>query len=189
MSFDNLPILAGQALDEMKEVFNRIQPDTAEQMCSELLKARRIAIYGCGREGLMLKALGMRLMHLGLDAHIVGDMSTPPVRTGDLLLVSAGPGAVATVLTLMDVAKDAGASTMVITAQPEGLAARKAGVTIYLPAQTMANDTGGAASSILPMGSLFEIVQLIFFDLVVLKLQELTNQSFSEMRERHTNLE
>ena len=186
---DNITILAGQALDEIREVCERIQPEIAERMCAELLKARRIAIYGCGREGLMLKALGMRLMHLGLDAHIVGDMTTPPLHAGDLLLVSAGPGYVATVLTLMDVASDAGASTMIITAQPEGLAARKADVMIHLPAQTMADDTGGAATSILPMGSLFEIVQLIFFDLVVLKLQQLTNQSFSEMRERHTNLE
>ena len=186
---DNLPILAGQALDEIREVFNRIQPGTAEKMCSELLKARRIAIYACGREGLMLKALGMRLMHLGLDAHIVGDMSTPPIHAGDLLLVSAGPGFVPTVMTLMEVASTAGASTMIITAQPEGLAAQKADVTIYLPAQTMANDTKGVATSILPMGSLFEIVQLIFFDLVVLELQKRTNQSFSEMRERHTNLE
>ena len=30
----------------------------------------------------MMKALCMRLMHLGLDAHMVGDMTTPPVARG-----------------------------------------------------------------------------------------------------------
>ncbi len=189
MDFDDLPGLARQAIDEIQVVFQNLAPQTAEQLCTELLKAKRIALYGCGREGLMLKALGMRLMHLGLDAHIVGDMSTPPVAAGDLLMVSAGPGAVATVLTLLEVASQAGARTIVITAQPQGQAARQADVTLLLPAQTMANDTNEAASSILPMGSLFEIAQLIFFDLVVLKLLELTGQSIAQLRARHTNLE
>src|SRR5882724_12979599 len=116
--------LARQALSEIEAVFNRIAPDTADRMCGEILAARRIACYGVGREGLMMKALCMRLMHLGLDAHMVGDMTTPPIGGGDLLLVSAGPGEFSTVLALMKVAHDARARILVVTAQPEGVAAR-----------------------------------------------------------------
>jgi 6-phospho-3-hexuloisomerase len=184
----SLTALSRQALSEIEAVLSRVAADTADRMCDEILKARRIACYGVGREGLMMKALCMRLMHLGLDAHVVGDMTTPPVGKGDLLIASAGPGSFTTVMALLGVAREAGARTMVVTAQPEGPACRAADNIIELPAQTMANDRGGPAS-LLPMGSLYEAVQLLFFDLVSILLREKTGQSPDQMRARHTNLE
>ena len=41
-------------------------------------------LYGQGRTGLVMQALAMRLYHLGLDAHVAGAMTTPPVGAGDL---------------------------------------------------------------------------------------------------------
>jgi 6-phospho-3-hexuloisomerase len=184
----DIPELARRALAEVAGVFTPATTSAAERMGSEILGARRIACFGVGREGLMMRALCMRLMHLGLDAHVVGDMTTPPVGEGDLLLVSAGPGAFSTVMGLLGVAKSAGARTVVITAQPKGEAARAADVVIHLPAQTMADDTG-AGAGLLPMGSLFEAAQLIFFDLITILLRERTGQTPEQMRARHTNLE
>jgi 6-phospho-3-hexuloisomerase len=183
-----LQAMARQALSEVDAVFTSVSEDTADRMCSEILKARLIACHGVGREGLMMKALCMRLMHLGLDAHVVGDMTTPPVGKGDLLITSAGPGYFSTVMALVGAAREAGARTMVVTARPEGPAPRLADVVIELPAQTMANDRGGPAS-LLPMGSLYEAAQLVFFDLISILLREKTGQSPDQMRARHTNLE
>lgn len=183
-----VPAMAHRALSEIGSVFDRLAADAADQMCHEILSAHRIACYGVGREGLMIKALCMRLMHLGLDAHVAGDMTTPPVGSGDLLIASAGPGTFSTVMALLSVARDAGARTMVITAQPAGPAPAIADVIIELPAQTMADDRGGPAS-LLPMGSLYEAVQLVFFDLISILLRERTGQSPDQMRVRHTNLE
>ena len=45
------------------------------------------------------------------------------------------------------------------------------------------------AAGVLPMGSLYEAVQLLFFDVVSLRLRERLGQSAEEMRARHTNLE
>jgi 6-phospho-3-hexuloisomerase len=129
----------------------------------------------------------MRLMHLGFDAHVVGDMTTPPLGAGDLLLVSAGPGSFSTVQALLGVARSAGARTAVVTAQPEGEAPRMADAVITLRAQTMADDRGGV--SILPMGSLYEAAMLVFFDIVSIRLRERTGQTMEDMRARHTNLE
>jgi 6-phospho-3-hexuloisomerase len=180
--------MARRAVGEIGAVLDRIGADAPDRMCGEILKARRIACYGVGREGLMMKALCMRLMHLGLDAHVAGDMTAPPVGPGDLLIVSAGPGSFSTVMALLGVARGVGARTMVITAQPKGPAAGSADTAIELPAQTMADDTGGSAS-LLPMGSLYEAVQLVFFDLISILLRDKTGQSAEEMRARHTNLE
>ena len=180
--------MAHQALSEIESVFSHVVADTFERMCHEIVQARRIACYGVGREGLMMKALCMRLMHLGLDAHVAGDMTTPPLGKGDLLIASAGPGSFSTVMALLGVAREAGARTMVVTAQRGGAAARTADAVIELPAQTMANDSGGS-TSLLPMGSLYEAAQLVFFDLISILLREKTGQSPDQMRARHTNLE
>ncbi len=192
MATDNATLLfhesAEKALAEVGAVFARVQADAVGRMCAEILRAHRIACYGVGREGLMIKALCMRLMHLGLDAHIAGDMTTPAVGQGDLLIASAGPGSFSTVLALMGVAQEAGARTMVVTAQPGGAAASKADAVIHLPAQTMADDRSPGAG-VLPMGSLFEAAELIFFDLVTIALRERTGQTPEQMRARHTNLE
>ena len=175
------------AIEEVRAVLLSGAAAEAEKLCDELLAARRIACYGVGREGLMMRALCMRLMHLGLDAHMVGDMTTPPLGNGDLLVVSAGPGKFSTVNALLVVARGAGARTVVVTAQPDGEAPRSATAVIHLRAQTMANDRGG--QSVLPMGSLYEAAELLFFDIVSILLRERTGQTMEGMRARHTNLE
>lgn len=180
--------MARQALGEIESVFTSLDQKNVDSICNELLKAKRIAFYGVGREGLMMKAFCMRMMHSGLNAYVVGDMTTPPVGVGDLLFVSAGPGNFSTVYALLCVAKEAGARTMIITAQLDGIASCKADVVIHLPAQTMADDLIGT-TSLLPMGSLYEIVQLIFFDLISIIIREKTGQTPEQMRARHTNLE
>jgi 6-phospho-3-hexuloisomerase len=61
-------------------------------------------------------------------------------------------------------------------------------VLAVIPAQTMANDQG-ANVSILPMGSLFEFAEAIFFELVIIRLRERLGETADTMRARHTNLE
>jgi 6-phospho-3-hexuloisomerase len=175
------------ALDEIRRVLEAGAGAEVDRLCDELLKARRIGCYGVGREGLMMRALCMRLMHLGLDAHMVGDMTTPPLGAGDLLVISAGPGSFSTVKALQGVAHSAGARTVAVTAQPGGEVPSAADTVIRLRAQTMADHKGG--QSVLPMGSLYEAAMLIFFDIVSIVLRERTGQTMEGMRARHTNLE
>jgi len=176
------------ALDELGAVVRRIDDGRVDAACAMLAGAGKIAVYGCGREALQVKGFAMRLFHLGLPVAVVGDMTTPPLGRGDLLVVSAGPGSFSTVLALLGVARESGARTMVVTAQPDGEAPCAADVVIHLPAQTMADD-GGPATSVLPMGSLYEAVQLLFFDVLAIRLRERLGRAPDEMRARHTNLE
>jgi 6-phospho-3-hexuloisomerase len=160
----------------------------ADPLIDAILKARRIALYGAGREGLAIKGFAMRLFHLGLDAHVVADMTTPPLGPGDLLIVTSGQGQLPTAEALMDIAMTAGARTALVTAEPAGRAARLADVLAVIPAQTMAGDRGPNVS-ILPMGSLFEFAETIFFELVIIRLRARLGETADTMRARHTNLE
>lgn len=153
----------------------------------------RVFVYGVGREGLMLKALSMRLFHLGLSAHCVFDMNTPPIGPHDLLIASAGPGGFSTVDAISGVAKSNGARVLLLTAQPDsGSSVEYASAVAYIPAQTMADDNAGDGEKerpLLPMGSLYEGALFVLFEMAVFKLAEILKQSPEAVRARHTNLE
>jgi 6-phospho-3-hexuloisomerase len=149
--------------------------------------AGRIMLYGCGREGLMMRGLAMRLHHLGLDVSVQADMTAFPLGPGDLFLCSAGPGELSTASALCGVASTAGARVLVVTAEPNGATARLADDLLVIPAQTMASDIGG--DSVLPMGSLFEGAMFIVFEELVLRLVDRLGETPEAMRARHTNME
>ena len=180
--------LAKSALGDTLAVVERLDAKSFEAFAQAIAAAKTIALHGLGREGLQMKGLAMRLFHLGLDAHVVGEMTTPPVGDGDLLICSAGPGDFASIAALTRIAKDAGAKTTIVTAQPASSLAKNADHVLHIPAQTMADDQG-AKTSVLPMGSLFELSQMLVFELLVLRLREIKGETAATMRARHTNLE
>ena len=180
--------LAKSALNDAAHVVERLDAQSFESFARAIAAAKRIALHGLGREGLQMKGLAMRLFHLGLDAHVVGEMTTPPVVVGDLLICSAGPGDFASIAVLTRIAKDAGATIAIVTAQPTSNLAKNADHVLHIPAQTMADDLG-AKTSVLPMGSLFELSQMLVFELLVLRLREIKGKTAAAMRARHTNLE
>ncbi|NNE81850.1 MAG: SIS domain-containing protein [Silicimonas sp.] len=176
------------ALDELSGVLDRVDPDAMEVACQMIADARAILLYGCGREGLQMRGLAMRLFHLGLNAGMVGDMNAPALGDGDLFVVSAGPGELSTVSALMEVARRDGARILFLTATPESRAAEMADHTLHIPAQTMASDRGNRVS-VLPMGSLYEGAMFMLFEMMVLRLRDTLGVSSAAMRARHTNME
>lgn len=186
MSFADL---AGRAADELKLAAQGVDPSALAGMVEELAKAGRVVCYGVGREGLMMRAFAMRLYHTGLDAHVVGDMSCPPLGPGDLLVVSAGPGDFSTVMGLVGVAQRDGARVACVTAQAAGRVPAASDRVLVIPAQTMADDTGPSVASVLPMGSLFEGAQYLVFEILILMLRDRLGVLPDAMRARHTNLE
>lgn len=178
-----------RACRELEGACTALDPGQLDGLVREIAAAKKIVLYGVGREGLMMRALAMRLYHMGLDAHVVGDMSAPPVGPGDLLIVSAGPGGFSTVDGLLGVAKGACARTACVTAQADGSAPQVSDVMLVIPAQTMANDQSPSSESILPMGSLFEGAQYLVFEMLILHLRDHLGVDPDAMRARHTNLE
>ncbi|RLM66741.1 hypothetical protein C2845_PM16G17100 [Panicum miliaceum] len=175
------------------------RPVLVSELAAAAARGGRVFVHGVGREGLMMRALCMRLAHLGLPAHCVGDVTAPPAGGGDLLVASAGPGAFSTVDAICAVARGAGARVLLLTARPEGdFPPRQADVVAHLPAQTMADEEEAAKATEtesapsrakLPMGSLYEGAMFVLFEMVVLELARVLGQSPAQMRARHTNLE
>lgn len=177
------------ALAELGAVTDGIDSEALDEACRIIAGARRIGVYGGGREGLQMRGFAMRLFHLGCAVGVVGDMTMPALEKGDVFVVTVGPGYISTALALMQVARDAGATIVFLTAQPGGRCAELADFVLEIPAQTMASDQRGAATSILPMGSLYEGALFVVFEVMILKLRELLAVSPKAMRANHTNME
>ena len=186
---NNLKEYSDKINEEVTAILSRVDLQQMKTLLDLIQGAHRIALYGGGREGLMIRALAMRLFHLGYEVSVVGDMTAPFLTNGDLLILSVGPGYVSTVDALRSVAQRDGATVICLTAQPDGETARAADKIVYLPAQTMADDTEGKATSVLPMGSLYELALFVLNEIVVLELLKRTGKTFGQARDRHTNLE
>ena len=178
--------LGTRACQDLEAVFSKFEPSQLEILSQELLSAKRIVCYGVGREGLIMAAIAMRLMHAGFKSYVVGEMVTPPVGAGDVFFTSAGPGHFPTIETLLKVAREAGGRTVIVTAQPARAAQMPVDVVIHLPAQTMVDVTAGL--SVLTMGTHYEAALLLLGDLLILRLLELTNQKREDMYTRYTNM-
>jgi 6-phospho-3-hexuloisomerase len=169
-------------LGEMRDVFGRVEPDAVPRLAEEIVKARRILVYGVGRTGLALQGFAMRLMHLGLDGHFVGQLSAPPVGQGDLLVCSLALGKLPTGDAIIGTARKAGARVAVVTARPQHVSG--ADLVIGLPAQTMADPM----TSLLPLGSPFELALALYCDLTVIELMRRLDLGNDDLARRHANL-
>lgn len=175
-------------LQELHRSFTAVREEEIQSLIREIVLANQVFIYGLGRERLMLQAFGMRLMHLGFQVHIVGDVTTPAIQSGDLWITSSGTGKLATVEALMDIVNESGARAAFFTAFPDAELPRRADLIIHIPAQTM-REGESDVKSVQPMGSLFEQTQLMLFDWITLRLIHELQQTEEGMAVRHTNLE
>jgi len=181
--------LIQQVCREVAEVAARVDETAAKHLLDEIAIARRIFVDAQGRSGLIARCLAMRLGHLGLTVHMVGDATTPKAEGGDLLLVCTGSGETPTVIGHLQIARKAGIKTAVITACPDSPAAQAADVMIHLPAPTPKGTPSMTQASIQPMGSLFEQSLLMLADAMIVLLADRLGQSFEQMWQRHANLE
>jgi len=176
-----------QILNEIDRVLSQVKEDQIDAFCRAILGADRLFLHSLGREGLVLRGFAMRLMHLGFAAAVVGDMTTPPIGPGGLLIASSGPGAVKSMSALFDITHQAGGKVALLTAEPAAPLARQADLVVLIPAQTMARAESQAALQL--MGSVYEQAEWILLDAIVLRLKNTTGQTADQIRQRHTNLE
>jgi 6-phospho-3-hexuloisomerase len=172
---------------EISTVIEGVDPDAWETFCATIAAANRVVCFGLGREGLALRGFCMRLAHIGIDAHMAGDVTALPVGPGDVVLITSGPGNLTMTWSMIELAHRAEATVVVVTAQRGAPDPQAADFALTIPAQTMATDKGSA--SVLAMGAAFEIAMGIVFDLAVIRIQELRGQTLEQVRARHFNLE
>lgn len=177
-------------LKELMQHAEKINCGQLEQFANEIAAANRIFAAGSGRSGLAMRAFAMRLMHLGKDVHMLGDVTTPRARAGDLLLIGSGSGETKSLVAAAEKAKSCGMRVALNTIDKTSTLAKLADVIIVLPGASpkVQNDTEKTAS-LQPMGSSFEQLSLLVYDAVILALMQKLGKTDGDMFARHSNME
>jgi len=151
-----------------------------------IVEAKCIQVFGIGRMKCSVRAFTMRLMHMGLNAHVVFDTTWPNIGPGDLLIVNCSCTTIG--YTVMQFAKTEGAKIMAITADPTSKAAALCDFTVSLRGQVHGGRDYEIPSS-QPMAALFEQTLFVFEDIIIQLLMKKLNITAEQMAKRRTNLD
>ena len=178
--------LTRTVLEEHRKVLLDVKEEETERLLDALVEAKCIQVFGMGRMNCAVRAFVMRLMHMGLNAHVVYDTTCPNIGPGDLLVVNCACTTIS--FTIMKFARRLGAKVVAITANPQSKSARLCDFTVSLRGQVH----GGREyeiPSVQPMASLFEQAIFIYEDIVVQLLMKRLRITPEQMAKRHTNLD
>lgn len=177
-------------LGEVSAALDAVDAGALAELERRIGAARRVYVAGAGRSGLVMRGFAMRLMHLGLQVHVVGDVTTPAIAAGDLLVVGSGSGETESLAAMARKARKLGAGLALLTIVPASTIGKLAEVVLRIDAPSpKATPPPGTRASVQPMGSLFEQALLVLVDTVVFRLARARGATYEEMFGRHANLE
>jgi 6-phospho-3-hexuloisomerase len=170
-------------LAEVRTAVEAISESEIAALCQAILDAGRVYIAGQGRSGTIGRAFAQRLMHLGLESYAVGDIITPAIGVGDLLIAVTASGRTETTIRQAQKAHAPGGRIAVVTQPGDGWLGTDAEFLLRVP--TGVADPRSAQHST----TLFCQVVQITFDAICAMLQAQLRQTDAQMIARHSNFE
>jgi 6-phospho-3-hexuloisomerase len=158
-----------------------------DRAAQAIREGNRVFLLGAGRSGIALQMTAMRLMHLGLAVHVVGEVTAPAIGEGDVLVVASGSGSTAAIVRAARTAADVGASVVAITADGSSEVSTLATVTILVEAARKLDRDSAVSDQY--AGSLFEQTVVTIGDALFHSLWKQSGLSADDLWPRHSNLE
>jgi len=182
---------------KIEEQLRAIDKKSIDQFVESLINAKRIFIGGAGRSGLVAKAFGMRLMHLGFTVYVIGEVITPAINKDDLLIVVSGSGQTLSVVVAARIAKEKGVKIVSITSNPNSDIGKISDVIVQIKGRRPedakrdyeARQLLGNHEPLAPLGTLFELSALVFLDSIIDELMLRYQKSEDELKKLHADLE
>ena len=175
---------------ELADTLKRIDQEQIDHLIYGIKQARRIFVSGAGRSLLMLKGLAMRLMHLGYEVYVVGEVTTPAFLPEDLLILASASGESSSVINIAKKAQKIGGTIISLTVFSESNLAKLSASVIRIPAYTdKLPESEENKKGILPGGSMFEEAVLLLADSLILELALEQKVPMDRAFEKHANLE
>lgn len=173
-----------RVLEKISQVLAATAETHAERLTALLDSSGRVFIAGAGRSKLVGNFLAMRLMHGGYDVSVVGEIVTPSIKRGDLLLVISGSGETQQLLAFTQRAASFGANVALITARAESTIGELADNVFLIGSPESYETVKG-----MPMGTAFELSTLCFLESLISHIIWDKGIEEEHMQERHANLE
>jgi len=183
----------------VEKTLSKISHRQVENMINMLLwaKYKHILIIGVGRSGLIGKAFAMRLMHLDFDVYVMGETITPAIGHGDLIIAISGSGTTKLAVTAAEIGKEVGARIIAITSHPNSDLGKIADHVVQIRGRTkiakekdyFLRQLTGVHEPLAPLGTIFELSTMIFFDSLIAELIKRLGKSEGELRRKHATIE
>jgi 6-phospho-3-hexuloisomerase len=179
-----------QILNEVAACVRQVPAESLAHAGTLMETASRIFVVGVGRSGLCMRALGVRLMHLGKTVYVVGETITPSIAADNLLILGSGSGRTAGLLALAGQARRRDAKILLFTTDVTSPLAELADYQVVIPAPSLtAPERMRGLISVQPLGTLFEQSLLLLCDSIILVMMQRLGIDNAQMLERHANLE
>lgn len=174
-------------IEENLKLIKQVDFKQVDVLMQEIKNSKRIFFMGTGRSGLALKMAAMRFMHLGYNVYVVGEIVTPAILEGDLLIVATGSGTTSTVVSAVEKAKQQKSSVIALTADNQSIIAKLADHIVLIPA-AVKTDFGKSVSQQYA-GSLFEQFTLLILESIFMTLWLESGLTKQDIWPKHSNLE
>jgi 6-phospho-3-hexuloisomerase len=171
-------------LDRLTTILSETDANSSAKLIKLVNEAGRIFVGGAGRSGLVSRFFAMRLVHSGYQVNMIGEIVTPAIKAGDLLVIISGSGGTETLLPLVKKAKSVGAKLAVVSMKAKSAMAEIADLTIQI-----GNDNSFPLTKGMPMGSQFELSSLLYLESVISEIISAKGLTEDSMRGLHANLE
>lgn len=185
----NIPDTFHESLEYIQrktiDILHTVTRDDIERINNLFFQANRIFVYGAGRSGLVSKAFAIRLVHLGFQTFVIGETIGAPIKKGDLVCIVSGSGETIPAVMTAEIAKNLGATLIVVTGKIQSRVTKFADIAIVLTADCTEKERKRFA----PLGTLFEASAWIFFDSIIAELMKNKKETEESMRSRHATLE
>jgi 6-phospho-3-hexuloisomerase len=182
--------LSEQILVEVTACVRQVPAESLAHAGTLMETAPRIFVAGAGRSGLCMRALGVRLMHLGKAVYVVGETTTPSIAADNLLILGSGSGRTAGLLALAGQARRRDARILLFTTDATSPLAELADYQVIIPAPSLtAPERVRGLISVQPLGTLFEQSLLLLCDSIIMDLMQRGGINTAQMLARHANLE
>lgn len=175
-------------IEELLAFVDYEKDEELDRLVDAILQAKSIFLSGAGRSGVAIRGFTNRLLHLGLSVNLVGEISCPRTKKGDLLIIGSGSGTTTSLVSLAKKAQKNGVTIALLTMDNESTIADLADVVVVLPGVSPKLKENNL-TSIQPMGSAFEQISFLTYDGIILELMERMGETGETMVERHTDLE
>ena len=175
-------------LDELAEALGAVSEEEVEQLISIVLDARKVFFVGVGRVMLSLQAIAKRWAHLGIDTHVVGEITEPAITKEDVLIVGSGSGTTLFPAGIAQKAHALGARVIHIGSNPNSPLKQIICLMVRIPVRTKYY-LDDEIDSRQPMTSLFEQFLLLYGDILAKMIVDRKGLDMHALWEHHANLE
>ena len=183
-----------EILQRIMDITDKISRDEFEKFIEITINSPRVYVVGSGRSGMVARTFAMRLVHLGRKVFAVGETVTPALREGDTLLAVSGSGKTTLVVETAKATKSLKGKVVAITSDLDAPLAKLADAIVLIPTKIRLKEYPHyevgelIGAPFMPLGTLFEVSVLIFFEACVIELMNRLGVKEEEMRKIHANI-